>query len=541
MNIPKERLSAWITTAVLGCVSVSPAASHDVVDGSGRLGKVVFRVECNAAAQREFNLAMAYYHSFAWTYIDEPLKRVIAADPSCGMAHWARVLASLDNLFAWPGNVSAKTLGDGLVGLESARAVGLKSQRERDFVNALELFFKNHDTLNHRTRAKAFELAMEQVAQRYPDDPEASTLYALVLSANFDPADKQYTNQLKAATILEPIFKAQPDHPGAAHYLIHSYDYPPLAQKGLDAARRYARIAPGAAHALHMPSHIFTRVGAWKESIEANAASARSDSAQGFNSLHAYDYMVYAHLQLGQEAAARRVMQEAFAIAKKADHFASAYAYAAIPARLTLERGAWADAAALELVPAVGTYPWNKYPQAEALNAFARGVGAAANKDNAKALVEAARLQKLSAAATDLKLGYWAQQIDIQSAVVRGLATLASGDTPNGFDMLRQAAAREDATEKHVVTPGPILPARELLANALLENGMSADALREFEAVLAKEPSRFRAIAGAALAAERNGDTRKARQFHTKVIEIAADADGMRPEVADANRYLARF
>lgn len=541
MKIPKERLSALITTAVLGCVPVSPAASHDVVGGAGRLGKVVFRVDCNAAAQREFNLAMAYYHSFAWTYIDEPLKRVIAADPSCGMAHWARVLASLDNPFAWPGNVSAKTLSDGLVGLESARAAGLKSQRERDFVDALELFFKNHDTLNHRTRAKAFELAMEQVAQRYPDDPEASTLYALVLSANFDPADKQYTNQLKAATILEPIFRAQPEHPGAAHYLIHSYDYPPLAQKGLDAARRYARIAPGAAHALHMPSHIFTRVGAWKESIEANAASARSDSAQGFNSLHAYDYMVYAHLQLGQEAAARKVMQEAFAIAKKADHFASAYAYAAIPARLTLERGAWADAAALELVPAVGTYPWNKYPQAEALNAFARGVGAAANKDSAKALVEAARLQKLSAAATDLKLGYWAQQIDIQSAVVRGLATLASGDTSNGLDMLRQAAAREDATEKHVVTPGPILPARELLANALLENGLSADALREFEAVLAKEPNRFRAMAGAALAAERSGDTRKARQFHTKVIDMAADADGMRPEVAHANRYLARF
>lgn len=541
MKSQKARLSALFATAALSLLSASPVAPHDAVQGSGRLGKVAFKVECNAAAQREFNLAMAYYHSFAWTYVDEPLNRVIAADPSCGMAHWARVLATLDNPFAWPGNVSAKTLVDGLIGLEAARAAGLKSERERDYVDALAMFFKDHGKLNHRTRAKAFEIAMEQVAQRYPDDPEASTLYALVLSANFDPSDKQYTNQLKAATILEPIFRAQPAHPGAAHYLIHSYDYPPLAQKGLDAARRYSRIAPGAAHALHMPSHIFTRVGAWKESVEANAVSARSDSAQGPNSLHAFDYMVYAHLQLGQEAAARKVMHEAFSITKKADHFASAYAYAAIPARLALERGAWADAAALELAPAADTYPWNKYPQAEAVNAFARGVGAAAGKDSAKALAEATRLQQLRDAATALKLGYWAEQIDIQSAIVRGLATLAAGETNNGIEMLRQAATREDATEKHVVTPGPILPARELLANALLENGKPVDALREFESVLAKEPNRFRATFGAALAAEQSGDIRKARQFHAKVVKIAGNADGTRPEVTHASRYLARF
>ena len=540
MTTPKVRVPALVTVALLGALSAVPVAAHDPADGGGQLGKVAFKVDCNATAQREFNLAMAYYHSFAWGHVDEPLKRVIAADPSCGMAHWARVLGSLDNPFAWPGNVSAKTLAEGLAGLEAARAAGLKSQRERDYVDALAVFFKDHDKLNHRTRAKAFEVAMEQVAQRYPDDTEALTLYALVLSANFDPTDKQYTNQLKAATLLEPIFRAQPEHPGVAHYLIHSYDYPPLAQKGLDAARRYARIAPGAAHAQHMPSHIFTRVGAWKDSVEANAASARSDTAQGFNSLHAFDYMVYAHLQLGQEAAARKVMHEAFAIAKKTDHFASAYAYAAIPARLALERGAWAEASGLELAPSAGAYPWTKYPQAEAVNAFARGVGAAASKDSARAMAEVSRLQQLRDAATALKLGYWAEQIDIQSVVVRGLATLAAGEADNGIELLRQAAAREDATEKHVVTPGPILPSRELLAQALLENRKPADALREYEAVLLKEPNRFRATAGAAVAAERSGDTRKARLFHAKVIELAASADGTRPEVADAKRYLAR-
>ncbi len=540
MNTLKVRRSVLLAATAVGIFSVTPVASHDVADGAGQLGKVQFKVECNAQAQREFNLAMAYYHSFAWSYLDDPLKHVIEADPTCGMAHWARVLGSLDNPFVWPGNVSPKTLADGLTGLQAARATGLKSQRERDYVDALELFFKDHDKLNHRTRAKAFEVAMEQIAKRYPDDQEASTLYALVLSANFDPADKQYTNQLKAATILEPIFKAQPEHPGAAHYLIHSYDYPPLAQKGLDAARRYAKIAPGAAHAQHMPSHIFTRVGAWKDSVEANALSARSDTAQGFNSLHAYDYMVYAHMQLSQELAARKAMQDAFAIAKKSDHFAAAYAYAAIPARLALERGAWADAAALELSPATAAYPWDKYPQAEAVNAFARGVGAANSKNREKALVEATRLEQLRDAATALKSGYWAGQIDTQAMVVRGLAAIAAGQTDNGIQLLQQAATREDASEKHVVTPGPILPARELLAQALLDSAKPVDALREFEAVLVKEPNRFRATAGAALAAERSGETAKARQFYAKIVELASNADSARPEVTYAGRYLAR-
>jgi hypothetical protein len=540
MNTLKTRHAVLLATTALGIFSATPVASHDAADGAGQLGKVQFKVECNAQAQREFNLAMAYYHSFAWTYLDDPLKHVIEADPICGMAHWARALGTLDNPFAWPGNVSAKTLADGLTGLEAARATGLKSQRERDYVDALELFFKDHDKLNHRTRAKAFEMAMEQISKRYPEDQEASTLYALVLSANFDPADKQYTNQLKAATILEPIFKAQPEHPGAAHYLIHSYDYPPLAQKGLDAARRYAKIAPGAAHAQHMPSHIFTRVGAWQDSVEANTASARSDTAQGANTLHAFDYMVYAHMQLSQELAARKAMQNAFAITKKIDNFAAAYAYAAIPARLALERGAWVDAAALELTPAAGAYPWDKYPQAEAVNAFARGVGAATSKNSEKAQAEAARLEQLRDAATNLKLGYWAGQIDTQAVVVRGLAAISAGQTDNGIQLLRQAAVREDASEKHVVTPGPILPARELLAQALLDNAKPADALREFEAVLTKEPNRFRATAGAALAAERSGDAAKARQFYAKIVELASNADSVRPEVTYAGRYLAR-
>jgi hypothetical protein len=524
----------------IGLGAVSPAAAHDAAGGPAKLGKVHFKVECNAAAQKDFDLAMAYYHSFAWNDIKAPLDRTLQADPECGMAHWARALALLDNPFGWPGNVSAKTLADGAALLEAARQAGLKTQRERDYVDALASFYRDPDKLNHRTRAKALETALEGIARRNPDDTEAAILHALVLSANFDPADKQYTNQLRAAAILEPLFKAQPEHPGVAHYLIHSYDYPPIASKGLDAARRYDKIAPDAPHAQHMPSHIFTRVGAWRESIASNIASARTDAGKSAQTHHAYDYMAYAYLQLGQDAAARKVMADLSALPGAYDSFAAAYAYAAIPARLAIELGAWQEAAALSLVPASVVYPWNKYPQAEAVNAFARGLGAAAGKNAGAAQIEVTRLQQLRDAATALKLSYWAEQIDIQSEVVRGLAAFGDGKRDDGIDILRKAAVREDASEKHVVTPGPIIPAREVLAGALFDMGKPAEALSEFEAVLRKEPNRLRATAGAAMAAERSGDTAKARLYHSKVLELTEGADGQRPEIVQARRFLGR-
>jgi hypothetical protein len=491
----------------------------------GKLGTVHFKVECNAAAQREFNLAMAYYHSFVMEQMKAPLERTLQADSGCGMVHWATALASLDNPFAWPGNVSAKTLADGAELVERARKTGLKTQRERDFVDALAAFFKDADKLNHASRAKAFETAMQEVAAKYPDDSEATILYSLVLSANFNPADKQYSNQLKAAKLLEPVFAKEPDHPGVTHYLIHSYDYPPLAAQGLDAARRYSKIAPAAAHAQHMPSHIFTRVGAWTDSVASNSASAKADGNKTWNSLHAYDYMVYAHLQMGQDRAAQGVKESALSNPTPPDHFAAAFSFASMPARLTLERGDWAAAAKLPLTPAAGSYPWAKYPQAEANNAYARALGAAALRDAAGVSAELARLQALRDRATELKLGYWVEQIGIQSEVVRGFSAVKSGDANTGIATLQQAAAREDASEKHAVTPGPLLPAREVLAKALLDSGDSAGALREFEAVLGKEPNRLRAMAGAALAAERGGNAAKARDYTAKISLQTAQAD----------------
>ena len=516
-----------------GCASQQSHMGHH---GGARLGTVHFPVSCNATAQQEFNTALAYYHSFAWAQIRDPLERALKADPGCGMVHWLRALASLDNPFTWPGIISQPTLAAGPEILDTARKTGLKTQRERDYVDALAAFFNDSSKLDHRTRAKALEAALANVMQRYPEDKEAAILYALVLSANFDPTDRKYTNQLKAAAILEPIFKQQPQHPGVAHYLIHSYDYPPIAAQGLEAARRYSAIAPDAAHALHMPSHIFTRVGAWKESIESNRESARVAGDKAFDKWHAYDYMVYAHLQLGQDRAAREVVRAALENPARVDHPASAYAYAAMPARLAIERAAWKEAAELPLF-AAETYPWKKYPFSEAINAYARGIGAAMSGDAAAARVQAERLQTLRSA---MKVPYWVEEMGIQAEVVRGLALCADGNRAGCLETLRAAAAREDATEKHVITPGRLIPAREALAYAVLDSRDGSAALREFETVLQRDPNRLRAFAGAARAAERSGDRRKAADYAAKVLQLTQAADTQLAEIAHAKQLVGR-
>ena len=526
--------SALTAFAALCAFPLQPLA-HD----GERLGTVHFKVECNAAAQKEIDLAMAYYHSFAWDHYKAPLERALQADPQCGMAHFVRALGTLDNPFAWPANLSPKIYADGEASLEAARKAGLKTERERAYVDALAAFYKDHDKLAYPARAKALETGFEQVATRYRDDVEAQILYALVLSRNFDPTDKQYTNQLKAARMLEPIFVKMPDHPGVAHYIIHSYDYPPLARQGLDAAKRYSKIAPDAAHALHMPSHIFTRVGHWKDSVESNRASVEAAKRAGPNGIHGYDYMTYAYLQMGQDSKAADTWAEASRVAAYPDNFAVAYGMAAMPARVALERRDWKQAAALQMMPAAEKYPWAKHPQAEAVNAYARGLGLANLGDAAGARAELKRLQALRDTAAGMKLGYWADQIDIQAEVVRGLAACADGNRDECMEILAKAAAREDATEKHVVTPGPLVPAREALASIKLASGMGSEALADFEKVLTREPNRFHATYGAARAAQLAGDHARAAEHYRNFIAIVGDGDTQRSEVALARRYLA--
>ena len=514
---------SWLVGISLGITACATQDAHQGHGGhgpGGRLGKVDFPVECNAAAQREFNLAMAYYHSFAWVQIQAPLERVLEADPGCGMAHWARALASLDNPFAWPGIISPAALAQGPEMLERARSTGLKSQRERDYVDALGAFFRDPGTQNHRTRAKALETALEQLMQRYPRDAEAATLYALVLSANFDPADRQYTSQLKAAAILGPIFKTQPQHPGVAHYLIHSYDYPPIAKHGLDAARRYSRIAPDAAHALHMPSHIFTRVGAWQESIESNRESARvaREAAQGANAarglhdvLHAMDYTVYAYLQLGQYQEARAVIDEMNQVKGFNPAIRTGpYALAASTARYPVERNDWRAAAELELRP-------TRFAYVDALTHFARALGAARSGKPQAARADVGSLAGLRDKLRAAKDAYWAEQVEIQWLAASAWVLHDEGKHEEALDAMRRAADAEDRTEKSVVTPGPLAPARELYGAMLLERAMAKDALAAFEATLAKEPNRYNALAGAAKAAELLGDGAKAKTYSERL------------------------
>jgi tetratricopeptide (TPR) repeat protein len=506
---------------------------------SERLGEVNFPVSCNPEAQKLFQRAAALYHSFDWPRVTKAFQAVLEADPQCAMAWWGIALATQDNPFVWP--ISAKQVEDGWAAIEKAKAIGAKTQRERDYIAALELFYKDGNTVPHRERALAYEEAMEKIAKAYSDDIEAQVLYALALSANFEPTDKKYTKQLKAAKILEPVFKKYPHHPGAAHYLIHSYDYPAIAAKGLDAARRYAAIAPSAPHALHMPSHIFTRVGYWKDSVESNRASFNSTKDLRTR-LHALDYMTYAYLQMGQDTEARRGLDEVLKIEKvPGENFVAAYALAAIPARLTLERNRWAEAAVIKPHPSDAVFKWNNFPNAAAVTAFARGLGAARSGNVAAAKEELERLNtRVKPAMIAAKQTYWADQADIQIKIIESWIAKAEGDHARALQLARAAAKHEDSTEKHVVTPGPILPARELLGDLLMELGQPDAALKEYEASIAKEPNRFRGLYSAGRAAEAAGNMAKARAWYDKLAQVAAQADADVAQVQHAKTFLAR-
>src|SRR6266704_3870988 len=503
------------------------------ITAQDKVGTVHFATSCSAAVQQDFERAVAMLHSFWFSASMSAFTAVAQSDPACGIAHWGVAMNLLGNPFGWP--PSPKALADGWAAVERAKAAGAKTQRERDYISAIETFYKDADTVDHRTRALAYRQAMEQLTARYPDDREAAVFYALALNATALPTDKTYADQLKAAAILETVFAVEPQHPGVAHYLIHSYDYPPIAEKGLNAARRYASIAPAAPHALHMPSHIFTRRGYWQESIDANRASSNATGNQ-FDQLHALDYLVYAHLQMAQDGSAKRVVDHVSDLPKVTfEHFVTGFALATIPSRYALERGRWADAAKLELFGK--EFPWARFPQSEAQLVFARALGAARSGDAVAARRDADRLGVLRDTLTTAKVGYWAEQVDIQRQIALAWVARAERKNDEAVALLRAAADREDATKKHPVTPGPLAPARELLAEMLLEANEPAKALHEFELSMRVEPGRFRGLAGAARAAELAGDRAKARTYYSQLLTLGEKADGERPELARAKAF----
>ena len=498
-----------------------------------RLGAVHFETSCNETAQRRFDRGMRYQHSFWYRASKDIFEDVLKADPDCAIAYWGIATSLLLNPFGVP---PAANLAEGLAAIQKGKAIGAKTPREREFIDALGAFYTDYDKIDHRTRVQAYLKAMEALAQHYPQDDEAQMYYALALDVAASPADKTYANQLKAAAILEDIFKRQPQHPGVAHYLIHSYDYPPIAEKGLDAATRYSKIAPTAPHAQHMPSHIFTRVGYWKESIAANAGSvraAKADKEYG-DQLHGQDYMVYAYLQLAQDKNARAVIDEmAAATAVNPDLPGASFALAASPARYAMERGDWSGAAALEVRP-------SKFPHVMAITHFARAVGAARFGKPDAAGADIAKLAVLRDKLREAKDAYWAEQVDIQWQTANAWLLYAQGKYDEAVAAMAAAAAAEDKTEKAPVTPGPIVPARELYGAMLLGRGQAKDALAAFEATLKKEPHRLGATLGAAKAAEQLGDAATARQYYAAAVALGETTEPVRPEIAAARAFVAK-
>jgi hypothetical protein len=525
----------------LSVVLVAVIASVALATGTmaqEQLGQVQFKVSCTSEAQQKFNRAMALYHSFAWKAAGPAFTEIGALDPKCAMAWWGLAMNAAENPFGWP--VGMK-LVEGAEAIQKAQQAGAGTPRERDYIAALELLYRDHASAPHRARALAYEEAMGKLVERYPDDVEAKILYALTVSGNHDLNDKTFARPLKAAALLEPLFVSLPNHPGVAHYLIHSYDYPPIAQKGLPAAQRYAQVAPSAPHAQHMPSHIFTRVGAWRDSISANQRSVQAAVGDARYTAHGMDYMVYAYLQLAEDTRAASVFAESATAVrpeKGKAGFAEAFGLAAMPARLVLERGRWAEAGKLELPANLSEADWKRYPQAESVQAFAKAIGAARSGDAAGARREIERLGHLQRALAERKLGYWAEQSEVQAKVATAWALRAEGKDAEAIAALRAAADHEDRTEKHVVTPGPILPARELLGDLLLELNQPAEAVMQYEASIAKEPNRFRGVFGAARAAELAGDRDRARKHYGHLIHQVGDGAADRPELRHAKAFL---
>lgn len=534
MSFTRIALRTMVAGVLFARALSCAAQEHSHLGGNdAKLGSVHFETSCSPKAQPTFDRAVALLHSFEFGPAISTFQSVLAADPDCAMADWGIALSRWGNPFA-AGLKSVAFLEQGRQAIDAAQAANAQAnrttQRERDYIVAAAQLYLNFETRSQQSRLDNYCNAMSKVAARYPTDTEASIFYALSLAISADPADKSYAHQLRAGAILEKLFASQPQHPGLAHYIIHSYDVPRLAPRALPAARRYAQIAPDAPHALHMPSHIFTRVGSWDESINTNLASAAASRREGAISeeLHASDYLVYAYLQSGRDEAAARLTQALPEIESRfhpeaaptgaAPSSGAFFAIAAIPARYALERGDWAAAARLEVRS-------SNYPYTEAITWFAHGLGAARLGDGNAAADAAQHLATLHQRLVDANEPYWALQVEIQRLNVLAWAAFAGKHGDDALAQMHQAVDLEDGTEKSAITPGPLVPAHELLAEMLLQLNRHADAQKEFEATLAKEPNRFRALYGAARAAKLAGNSQAAQHYAATLLKVCEHAD----------------
>ncbi len=533
-----------MTITLLLASAAAWALSPEGHDHSAQLGKVKFPTSCNTQAQALVEQGLGWLHSFEYGQAETVFAQAVAADPSCAIAHWGMAKTYYHPLWAPP---SAAELEKGRIAVTKAQAAGAKSQREQDYIAALDAFYRDSDQTDHKSRALAYNAAMADLHRRYPDDREAAAFYALTLVATGTlDDDPEFAREKQAAAILNAILEQSPDHPGVAHYLIHSFDYPPLAQLAVPAAQRYASIAPASPHAQHMPSHIFTRLGMWDESIQSNiqseAASREMAKVQGLagsssERLHAMDYLAYAYLQTGQDLEAERIFSELNAI-EQADPptFAVAYAATAIPARLALERRRWSEAASLQVQENVlKLAPLENFRWAEAHIQFARAVGAARSGDAAAARAAHEELTAIEQALTVPPGSYdWRKQVMIERQIAEAWLAHAEGRKDEALRLMRTAADLDDATEKHPVTPGSILPAREQLGELLLELGRPGEALEAYEASLNRAPRRLAGLYGAARSAKLAGDSATSGRYFSELSALTKASDGTRAEIAEA-------
>jgi hypothetical protein len=545
-EVSVKRALILVTVALVAYVGAASRgnAKPPQSENNGTYGTVHFPVSCTPAAQEQFDRAVAMLHSFFYPETVKAFTKVTETDPTCAMAYWGIAISQRPNPLVPP--FSADALKRGYDAVEKGKSVGAKTQREGDWLGAMELFFKDSDSLDQATRAKRYADAMEQLYLHYPQDTEAAVFYALALLETVNPSDKDYSNQLKAAAILEKIEAQQPSHPGVVHYLIHAYDYQPLAARGLPAANRYAKLAPSAPHALHMPSHTYSMMGMWEESIKANQAAlaaANDYAAKNYPdatnpaALHSMDFMEYAYLQLGQDKQAKAIADQAAAVKKiqtPGMTMSTDNAQAAVPARYAFERADWARAAALDVRPGLSAY-------AGAITYFVRAMGAlkADNTDRARQDVD--RLNELHASyAGKPDEAYWAGQTQVLLQAASAWLTLKQGDKGRALDLMRAAVDLDESSEKNVAMENRLVPMRELLGYLLLETGQPKQALAEFETSLKAKPNRLRGFYGAARAAEAAGDHAAARTWYQRLIALTNHADTERAEIVEAKAFLAK-
>ncbi len=511
------------------CVPLA-AAQHDQHSPHDQLGKVSFPISCRPTVQAEFERGVAMLHSYWFNYAGKTFRAVLEQDPNCAMAYWGIALDLLGNTLAAPPSTQAAREAWDV--LEKARTAEAKTAREEQWIDAIRAYFRDHENVPVDARLLAYNRAMEQLAQRHPDDFEAQVYHALTLQAAAPKNDVTYANQFKSATILEKLYTQNPQHPGITHYLIHAYDFAPFADKGIPAARRFAAIAPAVPHARHMPAHIYSMVGLWEDSITSNLSALEIQP----DYYHAADFTVYAHLQLAQDAEAASLIEKALNTPDRGDRpptIANYTALAAMPARYVLERADWTAAAALPVAP-------SEYPQADSLTRFTRGLGMARTGNLRGAKLEVEAMEAFRAALQKSGESYWADRTREQILAVSAWVAFGEGEEAKAIALMRSAADSEDGSIKHVAMENRLYPLRELLGDLLLNASQTAAAFAEYEKALKQTPNRYRGIYGAARAAEAAGNRQNATDYYTKLVMLSKNADGLRMELKQAREFLAQ-